>query len=381
MILKKICLAALLSMLAFAGVEAKAHDTVSKQRETVVAVYVNDRNDKRIDSGAGFIVDPDGVIVTTCRPIGKWVSESGATLSVEVEGKGRFPVDELISSRCENNLALLKIKAAGLQAAGIARNKPVRGEAVAVFKGISNKEIALSYGKIRSVSERSGVFQVSLVVKQEDSGSPLFNAKGEVVGALIAQTQGGKNYNFAVSLNGISRQLDRYVKPKNLIERSISHPRTERGSEKKTDDIHEYYSRGCAYDQSNNYREAVEAYRQSLKINPDFVDAYINLGIDYYRLGKYDDAIDVFKQAIQIKPDVVSVYTKLGAAYMLKGEYSSAIDVLKKAVDIEARNASAHFNLGIAYFLSGDNIAAERECAVLKGLDKTKADSLIDLMY
>jgi Flp pilus assembly protein TadD len=57
-----------------------------------------------------------------------------------------------------------------------------------------------------------------------------------------------------------------------------------------------------------------------------------------------------------------------------------ATDILKKAIDIDPDNSSAHFNLGIAYYLSGDTLAAQKECTILRDLDKTKADSLINLM-
>ena len=382
MILKKMYLAALLLMFVVSRVDAKVPDIVLNQRSAVVTVYVEDGNKKHIESGTGIIADQDGVIVTNCRIIGKWIMESGATLSVEIEGKGRFPVEEVISSKCENNLALLKIKATDLSAVKIAPDfKPRQGEYIYIIKGRLESETAVSSGTIRSVDEKSGAFQISVPVKQRDSGSPLFNAKGEVVGAVIVQTRRGKTFIFAVSMKEISKQLGRYKKPKNLIDSNISQAGTDKAPEKTAEDIYEHFSRGCAYDQSGMYKEAIEAYQQSLKINPDFAETYVNLGIDYYRLGKYDDAINIFKQAIQIKPDIISVYIKLGATYIVNGEYSMAADILKKAIDMDPGNPAVHFNLGIAYFLSGDTIAAQEECTVLRDIDKTKADSLIDLMY
>ena len=380
--LKKIYLAALLLMFVVARVDAKVPDIVLNQRSAVVTVHVDDGNKKHIESGTGIIAEQDGVIVTNCGIIGKWIMESGATLSVETEGKGRFPVEEVISSKCENNLALLKIKTTDLPAVKIAREfKPRQGEYIYIIKGRLESETTVSSGTIRSVSEKSGSFQISVPVKQGDSGSPLFNAKGEVVGAVIVQTRRGKTLIFAVSMKEILKQLGRYKKPKNLIDSNISKAVTDKAPENKAGDIYEHFSRGCAYDQSGMYKEAIEAYQQSLKINPDFAETYVNLGIDYYRLGKYDDAINIFKQAIQIKPDIISVYIKLGATYIVNGEYSMAVDILKKAINMDPGNPAVHFNLGIAYFLSGDTIAAREECTVLRDIDKTKADSLIDLMY
>ncbi len=379
--LKIICFSAFLLMLVISHVDARVPDIVSKQKNALVAVYVDDGNKQNIESGNGFVVDQNGAIVTNCRIVEKWITESGATLSVEIEGKGRVPIEEVISSRCENNLVLLKIKAHDLPVVKVAREfKPRQGEDIIVIKGRRESVAAISSGTIRSVNEKSGHFRISVPVNQDDSGSPLFNAKGEVVGVVIVETQTGKIIDFAVSMKEILKQLDRYKKQRNLIESSISHPRTDKAPGDKTDDTYEYFSRGCAYDQLNMYKEAVEAYQQSLKSNPDFVETYINLGIDYYRIGKYNDAINTFKRAIQINPDLASVYTKLGATYIVNGEYSMATDILKKAIDRDPDNSSAHFNLGIAYYLSGDTIAAQKECTILRDLDKTKADSLINLM-
>ena len=381
MSLKISCLSALLLALVISHADAKVPDIVLRHRNAVVTVYVDDRSEKHIDSGTGFIVDQDGIIVTDCRIIGKWIAEAGAALSVGIEGKGLFPVEEVLSSKCENNLALVKIKATDLPAVEVSGDfRPRQGEDIVIIKVRPEPETAASACTIRRASEKGRSFQISVQAKQEDSGSPLFNMKGAVIGAVIAQTQRGKRLNFAVPMKEIGKQLARYKKPKHLIESSMGCPGTDKVPERKADDIYEYFSRGCAYDQLSMYKDAIEVYRQSLKINPGFVETYVNLGIDYYRIGKYDAAIDIFKQAIQIKPELVSVYTKLGATHIIKGEYSNAVDILKKAIDIDPGNPSAHFNLGIAYFLSGDTAAARKECTLLQDIDKAKADSLIDLM-
>ncbi|MEW6002582.1 MAG: tetratricopeptide repeat protein [Nitrospirota bacterium] len=139
--------------------------------------------------------------------------------------------------------------------------------------------------------------------------------------------------------------------------------------------------RRCSYDELNLYREAIEAYRQSTGVKPDFAEAYVNLGVAYCTIGKYPDAIDAYKQAIQIKSDYAPAYNKIGAAYIISGEYSLAIDSFKKAIDLEPDNASAHFNIAIAYLFKGETIAAFDEYIRLKELDKELAKTLLDLIY
>jgi tetratricopeptide (TPR) repeat protein len=363
---------------------AKAPDSVYKNKNAVVAVYVDDANKKHIESGSGFIVDQDGVIVTNCRVLAKWVKEIGNTLYVEMEGGISFPIEELISSRCENNLALFRIKANDLPAVRLAKDyNPRRGEKIVVIRNPSEYEASLSEGVVLGVSEKNKSFQISPKVAPADSGSPVFNMKGEVVGAAIVQPKKGKSLAFAASIKDIAKQLAKYKKPKEIVESTIRSPmpRNEAAPlENNVADPQFYFSRGTGFDHSKMYQEAIEAYEQSLKIKPDFADAYINIGIDYYELGRYEKAINAFKQAIGIKPDLLPAYNKLGAAYIICGEYSKAIDTFKKVIEVDPNDVSAHFNLGIAYFLKGDVFDAQEECLILKDVDKERADSLFDLI-
>jgi len=58
-----------------------------------------------------------------------------------------------------------------------------------------------------------------------------------------------------------------------------------------------WHSLGGAYGYLNRYNDAVEAYRQAIKINPENADAWHNLGVAYYKLNRYNDAIEAYRQA------------------------------------------------------------------------------------
>ena len=387
----------LLLILVVSRVDAKVPDIVLKQKNTVVTIYVDDKNGKRIASGSGFIVDQNGVIATNCNIIVKWFEEVGNTLNAEIEGGVHFPIEDLISSKCENNLALFKIEATGLPAVKLAAYyKLMQGESIFVIGNQSGFETTISDGSIRSIRGKNKLIQISIPVTPERSGSPVFNIKGEAIGAVTFLPKKGKDINFAVPLKGIAKQLDRYRKlkkqsvkidtPSSIYTPSTKpltetmHYKAKKKAEKDTDSANAHFLRGCSYDELNMYKEAIKAYQQSVKIKPDFAEAYVNLGATYYKLGRYANAIDAYKRAIQIKPSS-SVYNKLGAIYIIKGKYSIARDTFKKATDIDPNDAVAHYNLGVAYFLNGETNAAFREYIILKDLDKERAKSLVDLIY
>jgi len=100
-------------------------------------------------------------------------------------------------------------------------------------------------------------------------------------------------------------------------------------------------------DKLKTYSKAIEAYKQTIRINPDDAIAYCNLGFAYDQLGFHEDAREAYIQAIRIDPDY----------------------------------AEAHYSLGVAYLLIKDRDSALNEYKILKELDINLANELFDLIY
>lgn len=369
-----------LLILAPPHVGAKVPENVLKQKDTVVAVYINDRDDRHIASGSGFVVDQSGVIATNCRIIAKWFEKTENMLFVETRGGVIYPIGDLISSRCENNLALFKIEAQGLTAVKIAANfKPRRGTHIAAIGNPSGSEPAVVEGIIKDIPKKDKLFEISIPVTPDKSGSPIFDMEGKAIGAAVYLPKKGRNINYAVPLK-VLKQLERYRKLK-ASDKNLPLPhRAVREPEKKACDPDEYFLLATQYEKSNKYKEAIDAYNQSLRVKPDYVEAYLNLGVVYYKLGQYTEATETFKQAAKIAPFSLSVYNKLGTTYILRRAYSMAVETFKKAIEIDPYDATAHFNLGVAYFLAGNKTEAFGEYITLKDIDKERADRLRDII-
>jgi len=62
------------------------------------------------------------------------------------------------------------------------------------------------------------------------------------------------------------------------------------------------------YSKSGRTDETIAAYRQAIKIKPDYAYVWFNLGIAYGKTGRTDDAIAAYRQAIKISPNAAEVW-------------------------------------------------------------------------
>ena len=85
---------------------------------------------------------------------------------------------------------------------------------------------------------------------------------------------------------------------------------------------------GTAYGELGKYEEAIESYKQAIRIDPDDAKGHYNLGNTYFKSGKYKEAIESYKQAIRINPDYANAHYNLGVVYDKLGMYEESIEAL-----------------------------------------------------
>ncbi|MGD1041644.1 MAG: tetratricopeptide repeat protein [Sedimentisphaerales bacterium] len=141
-----------------------------------------------------------------------------------------------------------------------------------------------------------------------------------------------------------------------------------------------HYNLGVACGKLGRRQDEIESYKQAIKIRPDYAKVYINLGVSYEDLGRYEDAVETYKQVIRIKPYYADAYVNLGVTYYKLGRYQDAVEPYKQAIRIKPDFALAHYNLGVDYLVIGDKGAAVEEYKILKTLDAGKANELFKLI-
>ena len=92
--------------------------------------------------------------------------------------------------------------------------------------------------------------------------------------------------------------------------------------------------------------EAVEHYREALKIDPRYVDAHFNLGAALFGQGRYEEAIAQYRQAVDIQPDFMLGYNNLGEVFARQSRLDEAITQYQKALAIQPDSVLALNGLG-----------------------------------
>lgn len=172
-------------------------------------------------------------------------------------------------------------------------------------------------------------------------------------------------YNLGAALDNLDRRLEAIDAYKQTVKI-------------RPDYAEAYYNLGLDYGSLGRLSEEIAAYEQVIKNKPDDAEAYNNLGVAYGKFGRLPEAINAFKQVIRTKPDDIEAYHNLAIAYSSLGRWSEAIDAYKQAVRIRPDYTEAHRALGLIYLLSGDKDSALIEYNILKSLNPQYADELLN---
>ncbi len=171
---------------------------------------------ERRGQGSGFIISPDGLILTNHH-----VVEGADELTVQLFDKKDYKA-KVIGSDQKTDIALIKIDAKDLPTVKIGSSDKVKvGEWVAAIGapfGLNNTVTAgIVSAKSRNLPDEQFVpfIQTDVAVNPGNSGGPLFNMKGEVIGinSQIFSTSGGfMGLSFAIPIDLAVQIKDQLLK-------------------------------------------------------------------------------------------------------------------------------------------------------------------------
>jgi tetratricopeptide (TPR) repeat protein len=80
----------------------------------------------------------------------------------------------------------------------------------------------------------------------------------------------------------------------------------------------------------------------------DKAEAFKNQGNTFYDLGQFEQAVDAYKNALKLTPKDPVIHNNLGAAYFGVNKNADAAVAFRKALELKPDDGDAFFNLGIA---------------------------------
>jgi serine protease Do len=207
-------------------------DSVKKVTPAVVSITTTQnildffgRTYEQEGGGTGFIVTNDGLILTN-----KHVAEAGSSLSVMTAESKTYKAS-VVAKDPTNDLAILKIDATGLPVVdlGDSDNLAIGQWVIAVGNAlgqlqntvtvgvISARERQLTAGGNGQEEQLNNLLQTDTAINSGNSGGPLVNLAGQVVGINTAVASNAQNIGFAIPINQAKNALESYKKSGKII--------------------------------------------------------------------------------------------------------------------------------------------------------------------
>ncbi|HKG59594.1 MAG TPA: FG-GAP-like repeat-containing protein [Pyrinomonadaceae bacterium] len=183
---------------------------------------------------------------------------------------------------------------------------------------------------------------------------------------------------------------------------TTAHLQNEQGKPNAREDAYRANNLGVALLEQFKHKEAADAFRRALQLDPGLVLARINLGIalfnipdlpaaqkelqaaivaapiapqPHYLLGlaaktqnKPEEAIAAFQKVLRVDPNDVGANVNLGQLYSQQRKYPEAIAALRLAVAAEPYNATALYNLGTSLIRAGQRGEGQKVIAQFQEL-------------
>ena len=201
----------LLSLVAFSSLQAAPKPKTTADLAESIApslVKITQLGREGTDGiGSGFIVSADGLIATNLHVIGE-----ARRLQVEMHDGKTHAVTVVHATDAHRDLALLKIDAKNLKPLPLGDSQKVRqGESVVAMGAPEGLAFSIVQGVLSATREIDGndMLQIAIPIEKGNSGGPLLDMQGKVLGILTLKHIKTDNLGFAMPVNGLKELIEK----------------------------------------------------------------------------------------------------------------------------------------------------------------------------
>src|SRR5215813_14234124 len=307
-------------------------ELVRQVKPSVVAITTYDASGEALMTGSGFFVRP-GQVVTNLHVI-----RSAARAEIKtLDGKGKtYPVNGAVAVDDDGDLVVLNVDmpAERSRSLEITSLLPDEGEKVFVVGNPLKLEGSVSDGivsAIREVPNLGRIIQITAPVSHGNSGSPVFNLKGQVVGVVTVKVTNGQNINLAIAGARVTQLTPGRLRPLSEVLKR----------DRAVDSGDPSYRNGLESLWLGNYDNALGYFENAVNKNPRRADAWIQVGYCKDKQGKNDEGIRAYQQALRLRPESADLRNKLGDAYYYAKRLEEAISSYREAAKLRPEDPEA----------------------------------------
>ena len=182
-------------------------ELVADLKPSIVVITFTGRDGKQEGLGTGFVVGEDGLIATNFHVIGE-----GRPISVQFADGTKRDVIEIRASDRQLDLAVVKIDQKGLKPLVLGdATKAEDGQSVVAMgnpRGLKHSVVEGIVSGKREIEGRS-MLQLAMPIEQGNSGGPLVDRDGKVLGIITLKSLMTNNLGFAISVNSLKPLLEK----------------------------------------------------------------------------------------------------------------------------------------------------------------------------
>lgn len=167
---------------------------------------VKQDTDGGMSIGSAFLINPDGYALSNAHVVG-----DKKTVGVKLSNNKIFTA-QVVAVDTKNDLALLKLPVANLPALRMGSGKVNEGEQVMAIGAPYGMDFTVTRGIISNVNcelEGKSYIQTDTALNPGNSGGPLLNGNGEVIGINCAIIAFSNGMGFAIPIENINAFLSK----------------------------------------------------------------------------------------------------------------------------------------------------------------------------